>query len=263
MQNATSSFYSLNSKPPFVSQSELGHAPHLAGSSWNVHITLYYTLYYTIQTCGAQRCQVLIYLNWAQRLQTASGGQIRQVGPRVIMKMLLSEPRRTVITARGLQQIREMLQAESQIRETTGSVALPRIKKNPTHTETLPHSCQSAYSVFPPQQTQRTPEREKVEPAAMDGCVSFCLAHPVRGTVCSMLVLSGLVSLTGRNSAVHEPESKARRMRRRKWRVKGRQGTRDQVANSASKDSLATELAGCYLFFRPTLFNHYSVILKN
>lgn len=32
-------------------------------------------------------------------------------------------------TARGLQQIREMLQAESQIREPAASVALPRINK--------------------------------------------------------------------------------------------------------------------------------------
>lgn len=32
----------------------------------------------------------------------------------------------------------------------------------------------------------------------------------MRGTVCSMLIVSGLVSLTGRDSAVHEPESKVR-----------------------------------------------------
>lgn len=49
-----------------------------------------------------------------------------------------------------------------------------------------------------------------------------CLAHPVRGTVCSMLIVSGLVSLTGRDSAVHEPESKVRREGRGRRR-EGRQ----------------------------------------
>lgn len=75
------------------------------------------------------------------------------------------------LTVHGLQQIRETLQAESQIREPTASVALPKKKKIPTHTQTLPHSCQCSSSSFP-QRPQRTPKtrREKLELAGMDVC---------------------------------------------------------------------------------------------
>lgn len=48
------------------------------------------------------------------------------------------------------------------------------------------------------------PKKKKPSLSASGPVMRFCWAHPVRGAVCSVLVFSGLVPLTGWNPAVHE-----------------------------------------------------------
>lgn len=105
--------------------------------------------------------------------------------------------------------------------EPTASVAQPKKKKsrtlcliprNPLHRFrgfSVPTSSPNTASTSSPGQRARR-KRGKIC-SFVRNVSATCLAHPVRGTVCSMLIVSGLVSLTGRNSAVHEPESKVRR----------------------------------------------------
>lgn len=88
--------------------------------------------------------------------------------------------------SRGLQQIREMLQAESQIT----AHFLRAAARNPPAFGLIPHN----------------PICSIAEPPVTTGKVDENPAHPVCGAVGRVLVLGGLVSLTCWDPAVHEPE---------------------------------------------------------
>lgn len=125
-------------------------------------------------------------------------------------------------SAHGLQQIREMLQAESQII----AHCLCGMAKNPPYSASFlailsifsePSLNWQSHKTQKVCGTERVYKKKKIcsrrigQKTAFALKVCACLTHPVCGTVCSMFIVSGLVPLTGRDPAVHEPEGKVRK----------------------------------------------------